>query len=137
MAVVLLSVFSLTPVHLVPVGRSWCSGMRGGGRCRCGVVVHRLVHIFGYLVLGFSCGGISLLNFSGALGVITHCFVDGLGWGISRFICSQLTGVGVLSVGATRSQPIASSMFSFMFRLKWSGILGVTFLVLSCHSIEV
>ena len=31
------------------------------------VIVHRLVHDFGYRVFGFNCGGISLLKWSGSL----------------------------------------------------------------------
>ena len=80
-------VYSLVPRQsawwLVEAGdflRSVDGAFGGSVSVRNGVAVHRLVHAFGYRVLGFSCGGISLLKWSGFLGVIVF---HGLGWDIS------------------------------------------------------
>ena len=63
--------------ELVPVGRSWCSDVLGKFHYRCGVAVYRLVHAFGYRVLGFSCEETSLLKLPGILGVIVNVHVAG------------------------------------------------------------
>ena len=72
-AVAVTPVFPLFSIYLVPVHR--------GRGVLCGreeVVVHHLVHAFGYRDLGFNCGEISLFKWPGVLGAPLPSCLSGL-----------------------------------------------------------